>query len=229
MPHSIGAAHSFPHTKPRHPRRLTTLANSCRSVDVTDLLGLLGQFGDAGAYDTDGSGTVDVTDLLALLGEFGSDCGGGGTEWRLMFRQTAGFYQAADAWVNYNDADPANDNYSILDSLEDCRGADGKFDLKIVWPKNERDVGNSNTWRQATNPVTSGVNGVDGYEPVDIRYSAFANVDAEGNDDGNFYGLEHNTDPISLLDGSVNHGYWFYAVIDTMQLSTVSLTDNFLM
>ena len=82
-----------------------------------------------------------------------------------------------------------------------------------------------------TNPVTSGISGVIGYESVDINYSAFANVDAEGNDDGLFYGLEHNTDPISLLDGSVNHGYWFYAVIDTMKLSTVStcLTDNVLM
>ena len=36
------------------------------------MLGLLGQYGSDGTYDTDGSGTVDVTDLLALLGEYGS-------------------------------------------------------------------------------------------------------------------------------------------------------------
>ena len=48
-----------------------------RAVDVTDLLGLLGQYGSDGTYDTDGSGTVDVTDLLALLGEYGTPCNGG--------------------------------------------------------------------------------------------------------------------------------------------------------
>jgi hypothetical protein len=41
-------------------------------VDVTDLLGLLSQFGGGGSYDMDGNGVVDVTDLLALLAEFGS-------------------------------------------------------------------------------------------------------------------------------------------------------------
>ena len=49
-----------------------------RAVDVTDLLGLLGQYGSDGTYDTDGNGTVDVTDLLALLGEYGNECSGGG-------------------------------------------------------------------------------------------------------------------------------------------------------
>ena len=43
------------------------------------MLGLLGQYGSDGTYDTDGSGTVDVTDLLALLGEYGTDgCSSGG-------------------------------------------------------------------------------------------------------------------------------------------------------
>jgi hypothetical protein len=53
--------------------------NGDGTVDVTDLLGLLGQYGGGGSYDTDGSGAVDVTDLLGLLGEFGtSGCTGGG-------------------------------------------------------------------------------------------------------------------------------------------------------
>jgi hypothetical protein len=50
-------------------------------VNVTDLLGLLAQFGGAGSYDTDGDGDVDVTDLLALLAQFGTTgctSGGGG-------------------------------------------------------------------------------------------------------------------------------------------------------
>ena len=57
--------------------------NGDGTVDVTDLLGLLGQFGGGGTYDTDGNGIVDVTDLLALLGEYGTtDCSSGGSgEW----------------------------------------------------------------------------------------------------------------------------------------------------
>ena len=50
-------------------------------VNVTDLLGLLAQYGGAGSYDTDGDGDVDVTDLLALLAQFGTTgctSGGGG-------------------------------------------------------------------------------------------------------------------------------------------------------
>ena len=59
---------------PDHP-----WASQHRTVDVTDLLGLLGQYGSDGTYDTDGNGTVDVTDLLALLGEYGTDgCSSGG-------------------------------------------------------------------------------------------------------------------------------------------------------
>jgi hypothetical protein len=152
-------------------------------------------------------------------------------DWTIIFRQTAGTYKPAEEWVSFNPDDKSAPNFSALSTLEDCRADDGLFDLKILWPESENVDANFNIWRQMTNPVTSGVSGVIGYESVDINYSALANVDAEGSDDGLFYGLEHNTDPSSLLDGSVNHGYWFYAVNDTMKLSTVStcLTDNFLM
>ena len=54
----------------------TTDGNGDGVVDVTDLLGLLGQYGGAGSYDSNGNGAVDVTDLLALLGEYGRSCGG---------------------------------------------------------------------------------------------------------------------------------------------------------
>ena len=54
----------------------TTDGNGDGVVDVTDLLGLLGQYGGAGSYDSNGNGAVDVSDLLALLGEYGRSCGG---------------------------------------------------------------------------------------------------------------------------------------------------------
>jgi len=61
-------------------------ANSCSgdvdgsaTVDVNDLLQLLGDFGSAGAggSDLNSDGVVDVNDLLALLSAFGTECTGG--------------------------------------------------------------------------------------------------------------------------------------------------------
>ena len=49
--------------------------NSDEVVDVTDLLGLLGQYGGAGSYNSNKNGAVDVTDLLAMLSEYGRSWG----------------------------------------------------------------------------------------------------------------------------------------------------------
>ena len=131
-----------------------------------------------------------------------------GTAWTPLFRQTHPFYQPDTQWLNYNAIGyPDEDNFSLLDNLEGCRGSvvDGKFDLKIVWPLNTRAEGNSNAWRQSTNPVTSGSSGVVGYEALSISYSSFGGS-------AGFGGLERNLDAHSLLDGSINHDYWFYAI-----------------
>ena len=132
----------------------------------------------------------------------------------LIMRQTAGFYQDNAAWSTDFGAE-SDDNYSILSQLESWRGAaNGKFHLKLVYPDmaDGRTDGNFNEWQQTTNFVTATANGVDGYVPVSISYTLLGNVDAVDNDDGNWYGLEHNTDASSVGDGSVEHGYWFYAI-----------------
>ena len=72
-----------------------------------------------------------------------------GAAWTPLFRQTHPFYQPDIAWLNYNAAGyPDEDNFSLLDNLEACRGGviAGQFDLKIVWPLSTRDEGNSNTY-----------------------------------------------------------------------------------
>ena len=133
-----------------------------------------------------------------------------GHAWTPLFRQTAPFYQPDDRWLNYNAAGyPDEDNFSVLDNLEGCRGSvvDGKFDLKIVWPQSTRVEGNSNVWRQSTNPVTTGSGGVDGYEAISISYGLMGVGGGEG-----FGGLEYNPNADSLLDGSIDHDYWFYAI-----------------
>jgi len=125
-----------------------------------------------------------------------------------MMRQTHPFYQPVDAWA-VSFGEPGDENFSRLDTLENCRAADGKLDLKIVYP--QMDGSPSNTWRQTTNPVTATANGVDGFESVETQLTANA-IGGWGTDDGQFYGLEAGLHGLSLLDASVNHGHWFYAV-----------------
>jgi hypothetical protein len=94
-------------------------------------------------------------------------------KWTLVFRQTLPhLWDFKDPWtVNAND--PHAEVYSILDSLEDFRGQDGKFELKMMWPDYW------NVWSQTSNPAASSP--VSGYTPIDVQYST-----------ENFGGLEWN-------------------------------------
>jgi hypothetical protein len=131
-----------------------------------------------------GSGTVTYT---------------GATGWNTVFRQTHPFVQAQEAWMSYNPTDTTADNFSDLASLEDYRASDGKFTLKITWPA--RDGENFNMWRQSSNPVSQETGGVTGYVGVEIAFT-----------DNMWGGLERWPGGAAFLDGSVNTGYWFYAV-----------------
>jgi hypothetical protein len=55
-----------------------------------------------------------------------------------MFRQTVtsgtSWQRAADEWSE-NPTDPTNDQYSILDTLEKFRMADGRFLFRLRWPE----------------------------------------------------------------------------------------------
>ena len=118
----------------------------------------------------------------------------------LVFRQTAGEYLAKDEWKNKNSDDPNNDNYSILDQLEGFRDASGKFEFMITWPQNENPT--SNRWTQTSNPLDSKI---DGYFSIDTPNTA-----------REWGGLEYNTGPHSLIDGSVKRDdWWFYAIGST--------------
>merc|ERR1719273_2779871 len=109
-------------------------------------------------------------------------------------RQTVPYYAESGTWQN-GFGSSADDNFSILDQLESYRGADGKFTLKIVWPR--RSGKNYNIWKQTSNPVHSAVSG---YEPVEIHFTS-----------QHWGGLERNG-VSALMDGSVSHGNWFYAI-----------------
>ena len=101
--------------------------------------------------------------------------------------------------VSYNaNGDHTTADFSILSTLEDYRH-DGAFTLKLLWPL--KAAPNYQTWIQTSNPVTRNSGGVTGYRAVDIHFT-----------DNQWGGLEYNTGPNSFIDGSVNHGNWFYAI-----------------
>ena len=62
----------------------------------------------------------------------------------------------------------------MLDELERWRYPDGTFTLKIVWPDRaeEHPGDNNQIWKQSSNPVTSSAGGVEGYQSVDIHFTA---------------------------------------------------------
>ena len=79
------------------------------------------------------------------------------------------------------------------------RGTDGKFDFKIDWPQMTNRK--QNVWKQTSNPLQKTEGGVDGYEPVHVKF-----------DDNQWGGLEFTGGHYSLLDGSVGHSNWYYAI-----------------
>jgi len=123
--------------------------------------------------------------------------------WELFFRQTVPTYLTKEEWRLWNDGAPDSDNYSILNTIDDnMRRLDGKFEFKIIWPLRPGD--NYNIWKQESNPMAAVSGGVDGYEAVDVNFTSQL-----------WGGLEYNTTSTSLLDGSVNHNNWYYAIGST--------------
>lgn len=110
----------------------------------------------------------------------------------LLLRQTFPFKWDADVWsLNANDA--TSDNYAILDQLEQFR-FDGSFHFRLVWPNDEEGV--YYEWLQTSNPLTEDAAG---YVPIHAPYT-----------ERYWGGLEPSQN--ALMDGSVNHSNWFYAV-----------------
>jgi hypothetical protein len=125
---------------------------------------------------------------------------GGG--WTLVFRHdVAGGYFANDVEADSVNKDSASPNierkYSILNKIDAIKSATA-YEFRLYYPnENIR-----NHWKQTFNPRSGGsyTRPVAGYEPI--------NIDSSGNLWG---GLERNGNR-AFLDGSVNHGNWWYAL-----------------
>ena len=120
---------------------------------------------------------------------------GGHGHMELIFRQTMPFLQAPDQWLSYNPTDPEGPNFSKLNMIEQYRLADGSFELEMSWPA---DVDYVNHWAQSSSPLDSGVSG---YRAIDVASTSSW-----------WGGLERSTTSAVLLDGSVGHGNWWYAI-----------------
>ena len=69
--------------------------------------------------------------------------------------------------MSKNPTDPNADLYSILDTLENFRDAEGKFTFKICYPEFAGvGGGRCNEWKQTSNPATEST--ITGFEPIGI-------------------------------------------------------------
>jgi hypothetical protein len=113
--------------------------------------------------------------------------------WNLVFRETNGFWFKKNQY-SLNANEPNNDNFAILDQLENFR-QNGAFEFKLVWPNNGLA---DQHWSQTSNPVTDGI--IKGYKAIKAPHSS------------NGWGGLEKGGTYSLLDGTVNHGNWYYSV-----------------
>ena len=90
------------------------------------------------------------------------------------------------------------DKYSILSRIEEFRDANDSFEFLLQYPKDSTTA--YNRWKQTSNPTTT-KESVTGYQAVSISWTS------------NYWaGLALSNTTSTLIDGSINHSNWFYAI-----------------
>lgn len=112
--------------------------------------------------------------------------------YQLAFRQTMPYLFDAEEWTKSQD-DPTANNYAILDDMKLFEHS-GRYNFKLVWP-NDPTV--FYTWSQTSDPTSEAISG---YKPIHAPYT------------GKKWGGLEPSGTSALMDGSVGHGWWFYAI-----------------
>jgi hypothetical protein len=124
------------------------------------------------------------------------DYNGGGWTRIFVHKTSAGLFSSKEDAKQKNAGDINADLYSQLTHISDFQ-RDGKFEFWLNhYELDGADAGNR--WTQTSNPLTQNITG----------YTAI-NEDQTYNFWG---GLEPDRGNNTLLDGSVNHGNWYYAI-----------------
>jgi hypothetical protein len=147
------------------------------------------------------SGVYEIdTDLTGPKASFEVYCdmenNSGG--WTRVFNHNtvAGLFLNDQEAKETNITDVTNDKYSILSKLEEFKKS-GKYEFWIYYPEHDG-VDGGNIWSQTSNPVTDAITG---YVAIRETYN------------GKYWGgLEKSSYSGTLIDGSVGHGWWYYAI-----------------
>ena len=113
-------------------------------------------------------------------------------------------------WSNLNDDAESNTlapiQRRITNTLDWTMSKNLVAPMRLLELLEYQDFSQTNIWKQTSNPVTARGRGVDGFEAISVE------ANGHGTSTHSFKGLEHNSGSSNFIDGTVDHGNWFFSI-----------------